>query len=468
MFEVLDEIRTLAAAPAPAGLAEVGLATDLLGEIDALRSIRHYQACDGERTVAASRRALGAIPEEHFCERSYALVLNSLGHQMNGHLERAESVVLQALADRSRGGSPYRARILIGLGLVYWMDGSVARVIRTARELLALGERHGLSESADYGRYFLGVGSYDRGDLAAAEEALAPLVERRSRPTLSTWTHSSVALALTRLAAGDPERARELGSAMAARGLGLQHPELLALAEAFEAELALRQGRVHEAAHWARSYRPVIRAPRHRFFLVELTLARVLLAEGTDRSGARAAELLEALRASLSAAHHRRFEAEVLALQALSADRQGQELKALDVLRRAVDVAHPRGLVQPFVDLGPGFMRLLARLDAEEPAASFRRTLLAAASLAPPAQPPAARRSSSEHLSNRELDVLGLLARRLSNKEIAAELYLSTDTVKRHNTNIFRKLRRQQRQVQLEERAQHCQSITTRPKLSSM
>jgi DNA-binding NarL/FixJ family response regulator len=60
--------------------------------------------------------------------------------------------------------------------------------------------------------------------------------------------------------------------------------------------------------------------------------------------------------------------------------------------------------------------------------------------LKPPPITAASSAGKGEHFTTRELEVLNLLAKGYRNKEIAAELFLSPETVKRHLYNIFQKL----------------------------
>ena len=73
---------------------------------------------------------------------------------------------------------------------------------------------------------------------------------------------------------------------------------------AFEAELALRQGRLNKARHWARQFNPGPFRPMTWFYIPQLTLAKVLLAEGTTAGLLQAATLLERLHDFVLSTHN--------------------------------------------------------------------------------------------------------------------------------------------------------------------
>jgi LuxR family transcriptional regulator, maltose regulon positive regulatory protein len=131
----------------------------------------------------------------------------------------------------------------------------------------------------------------------------------------------------------------------------------------------------------------------------------------------------------------------------------------LDHLRRALALAGPEGFVRLFVDEGPPMAALLERLIREPrddgshavapdgaPDVYAGRLLehfaLEAARAAPPGNGRSrrARVAGLEPLSEREIEVLELVAAGQSNAEIAREPYLSVGTVKAHLHHIFGKL----------------------------
>jgi LuxR family maltose regulon positive regulatory protein len=123
--------------------------------------------------------------------------------------------------------------------------------------------------------------------------------------------------------------------------------------------------------------------------------------------------------------------------EAVVLDAEGDTPGAHECLRRALMQAEPQQHRRPFLDAGATALRLLRHLERRQPS-PFGRSVLEA-EVAGGSRRDAARRLV-EPLTDRELAVLSYLPGRLSNAEIAGELYVSLNTVKTHVRNIYRKL----------------------------
>jgi LuxR family maltose regulon positive regulatory protein len=146
------------------------------------------------------------------------------------------------------------------------------------------------------------------------------------------------------------------------------------------------------------------------------------------------------------------------ALRALALDALRRRDEALTVLEAALRRGADLGLVRSFVDLGQGLRPLLLAVAERHPGEGNVEAILEAfeaqgrqilVQTEPPEVTTDARVLNASagddggafaSLTNRELDVLELLARRLTNKEIAARLGISAGTVKMHTLGIYRKL----------------------------
>lgn len=133
---------------------------------------------------------------------------------------------------------------------------------------------------------------------------------------------------------------------------------------------------------------------------------------------------------------------EILVLQALAHEAQGNSIAALAPLKRALTLAEPEGYVRIFVDEGRPLQTLLAESLSRGADAGYVTHLLTAISRQTGDEPtiPDPNQLLIEPLSNRELDVLGLIALGHTNQAIADELVIALSTVKKHVNNTFGKL----------------------------
>jgi LuxR family maltose regulon positive regulatory protein len=199
--------------------------------------------------------------------------------------------------------------------------------------------------------------------------------------------------------------------------------------------VSLRQGDLVGAAHLVQTHE------------LPVSQARVHLAQG---DAAAALAMLDPLRRQMEAKGWQDETLKVMVLQAAALHAHGAKDKAMQLLGDALALAEPEGFIRIFVDEGAPMAQLLYQAAARGIMPDYTSKLLAAfedataderrtTELSPSSS---VLRPSSliEPLSQRELEVLQLVAQGLSNREISDRLFLALDTVKGHNRRIYAKL----------------------------
>ena len=239
-----------------------------------------------------------------------------------------------------------------------------------------------------------------------------------------------LALAALRQAQGVPAEARQLMAEVRQRIGQARFDAYEPLLAAVEAELLLRQGVVEPVARWAET--AVTTLEQVSYFQREmdlLVLARLRLQQ--DQPAA-ALDFLAELAESVQQAERWLVYISVSLLQTKAFQALRKRVEAEAALATAVRLAAPENYRRLFLNEGETIAALLPAVQEVE--SDFVAALLADFGQPNGAQP------LPEPLSERELEVLQLVANGRSNREIAAQLFVTLGTVKKHLNNIYGKL----------------------------
>lgn len=365
-----------------------------------------------DEAIATYREALPLCRESNNLVASMLIVSNLMVlYVARGRLRAAAELCRSVLAAPEQGDaqpSPALASVSGGYSEVLYCWGELDGAQRQAEISLELAQRGGHVAAVAYIRVVLARILHARGDLEGAMAALQPAVELRDRG-MPAWVAPQVVAqqAVLALARGDEATAAAL---LEEAGTGSASPVQLTREILFTAflRLLLKRGRAQPEGF-------------HLDEAVQVAARVLAAAEPAGRMGC----VLE-----------------TLVLRALVHYVRGDIPAALDDIQRALRLAEPEGYVQLFVNEGAALAPLLRAARERGTTPAYVARLLAAfpTEATTAVIPSVLAESLPEPLTERELEVLRLMAAGLTYDEVAQRLVISLNTVRFHVKGIYGKL----------------------------
>jgi LuxR family transcriptional regulator, maltose regulon positive regulatory protein len=425
------------------------------GEIAILRAEIALSRSDIHQAIELCRQALEFLPEGYILMRGVSTYFLGHGERRSGNMVAAEQAYVNASELGLQNDNLLLALYaLANLSSTQISMGRLRGAAQTSQRILEITAERQRQTWPLAGLAYQGLGKlyYEWNDLDESIGYLRLGIESGQRGGLiSLEINSRAILAFALQAQNNLDGAAEMLRETAYLSERNHHPFFIAQTAAMEARLKLRQGHTEQAVRWARACGlnlendniPYTRQVEY------LTLARVLI---TLSKFELAENMLDRLFQAAENDQRTGDMIEILIQQALLLSAAGKRPEAIHFLDRALQWAEPEGYIRIFVDEGDPMRLLLIDYQANlrqnfnlpmnhssHLLLNYTDRLLAAFSKPSPNGDIKAE-TLLEPLSERELDILRLIATGRTNQEIAEILVIALSTVKSHINHLYGKV----------------------------
>jgi LuxR family transcriptional regulator, maltose regulon positive regulatory protein len=428
-------ISSISAIPAEAG-------PSFQGEILAVRAV--YASLYGrlDQSIEWANKALTLIEIGDYL--SFAAAYQALGNAYRGlgQLDAAQAAYSQAHGQFMAMGNFFMAQLpLYRIAGIQVMQGRLHHAWQTVETLRSRALDAGYEPLIMAGEVFGQLSDLflEWNNLQEAYTYARQEIElARSGDMLLALIDGYLKLAAVAAAQGDEDMAREALDLAVETAVPLHSAPIAAQIAMHRARHGLRWGNHAAAISWADEYDRLRRGSEHQLTPLlsqsaDLLLARIRLAQGKSDE---ALELLQEAVPELEAGGRIRLLVEARVLQALAWHSQSQEIKARKALTAALALGEPENYIQVFVENDPALVPLLQQVRHLFP--EYVAELLRAMPGGSGADTPET--GLLAPLTERELEIISLIAQGYSNRQIADAIFITVGTVKGHVNHIFSKL----------------------------
>ncbi len=409
----------------------------IMAQLFALDSaVAYYLDNDFDRSIQSAKQALTTLPPSEQGALGTALGYKILSLQAKGESETAVAQFNDALSDPSPQG-PAWVQLYLSAAFLRLKDGDLLAFNHIVEQFIAAAATSPLGHTP--ANWLTGIGLYEADKLTAAHKAFSNTTDLHYSTNFLAACDSWLGLARICQEQGNLYQAQEYLETVRAEALRLGSTDLMPAIEGVQAYQHLLQGETAVALRWASAYQPDS-APDYPLltFTPLFFWVRILVAYGDDKTCEAALHTIKAKLVSARKIYFVQRQIQLLAHLALLVAKSGDLEAACELLEEAVLLAEPGGFVRTFVDCGSALRPLLQQLQQKAIAPHYIAQLLATfpqkgINHSTP-QPP------ELLLTGRETQILQMMYTGNSNKEIAQDLVISLYTVKRHASNIYRKL----------------------------
>ncbi|MCJ7500721.1 LuxR C-terminal-related transcriptional regulator, partial [bacterium] len=424
----------------------------LRGEIDFFRGYIYYFINEGAHSLKHLRAARKNVPPDSEEVRGQVEILHGLATQMEGRKEEAVTFLNDLLTSRRGPQGVSRTRLLVTFVYIHIIAGDLDQAVEANRHLLEFSTRGGYEYARVWAVYLQGLIHFYRNNMEMAKDHFKQAVNHLYLMHTRAAADCMAGLTYACQTLQQPDEADAALEALREYSILKNDPACSLIVRSCETRLAIMRGDPVSTPGWGQGSHPPDENMVWWLEIPAVTHCRALVAEGSDKSLDKAeTRLIEIL--ELNRKNHNSLQmVDILSLLALASKKRGRVDEALEFLTQALDLAAHGSLVRPFVEPGPPMADLLNRLSDKNIHRDHIRLIMAAFQEGEeeiPTQSPVLSASPPfnmspqfpfEALTNREFDVLDLLAQRLQNKEIAEKLFISPETVRAHLKRIYQKL----------------------------